>query len=460
MNQYEVIVIGAGVGGLSAAAYLAKAGVKTLVVEQTPFPGGRCYTRMINGAEYDIGALYVGDRVPEILRTVFGIDCVSKPYRMGVKIGHSLISVPFDYRTLRELHGSGVAWGDILTFLLRTPNLFRQSYFDHHPSVGEALDSLTNNRIIRQMGSVLFGVSGVSPYRLPSSFLKMSGDTTGTKIGNPIHISGGNRQVADSLVTFISAHRGELSFREKVERIIFDDSRVHGVVSEKDEYRADYVISNADIRTTVLQLSRPRSWNKSYLQQVNSLERSLAVACIFLTFDSSQVLPDEFGVFFMPGDSPIEEFITLNNGQFPERSMFCLQVPTNLEEEAVRFHRGTLQFYYPRGAVAPDALEQQVHQVMTEGLERLFPGLSDRVIGYTVYDPSRYEREFGLRPFVFGTAPVLNQRRFSPQTPVPNLFCVGDSVLPERPSVPQAMESGILGAREILRLMEMAGNRR
>jgi len=40
MNRYKAVVIGAGVGGLSAAAYLAKAGVETLVIEQTPFRVG------------------------------------------------------------------------------------------------------------------------------------------------------------------------------------------------------------------------------------------------------------------------------------------------------------------------------------------------------------------------------------------------------------------------------------
>ena len=97
---------------------------------------------------------------------------------------------------------------------------------------------------------------------------------------------------------------------------------------------------------------------------------------------------------------------------------------------------------------------------LVAGINELFPGLSGRVISYTVYDPSRYEQEFGLKPFVFGASPALNQRRFSPQTSVPNLFCVGDSVLPERPSVPQAMESGILGAQKVLKRMKMTGDRR
>ena len=41
-NEYDVIVIGAGIGGLVCAALLAKGGLKTLVLEQHHLPGGYC----------------------------------------------------------------------------------------------------------------------------------------------------------------------------------------------------------------------------------------------------------------------------------------------------------------------------------------------------------------------------------------------------------------------------------
>lgn len=451
MNAPNVIVIGAGIGGLSAAAYLAKAGFHPLVLEQTPFPGGRCYSRVIDGVEYDIGALYLGDRVPQILQAVFDIKCAFRPCRIGIKIGNRLVSVPFDWRTLRELRRCQTPSVDILRFLMRLPRLFRPSYFDRYRSVGEMLDSLTSNENIRQIGHILFGVSGVSPYTLPSHYLRMDRGASGTRVGNPVHLFGGNRRVADLLTAFILAHGGRLLFQERAEQIVFKDGRACGVVTDRGEYTADFVISNADIRTTILKLSQLGPWDDSYMREVESLRQPLALICVFLTFESLEDLPDGFGVFFLPGGSPDEEFHALEAGQFPEQSTFCLQVPTNLEKGTSQYHRATLQFYHPRGAVAPEVLERQVYRVMTEGLERLFSGLSSRVLSYTVYDPARYEREFGLTPFVSGVSPDLSHQRFPPWTPVPNLYCVGDSVQPERPSVPQAMESGILCAQEIVR---------
>ena len=52
MSQFDIVAMGAGHNGLVAAAYLAKAGKKVLVLERKPYPGGGVSTQQLNTPGY------------------------------------------------------------------------------------------------------------------------------------------------------------------------------------------------------------------------------------------------------------------------------------------------------------------------------------------------------------------------------------------------------------------------
>lgn len=447
MKEYPVIIIGAGIGGLTVAAYLKKKGIPALILEQGSIPGGRCSTRRIGNCNYEIGALYIGGGVYDNLKTEFGIEPVTIPVRCYIRIHDSSVSFPLSWKTLLELKSCGVSWIDLIKFLAGSRILSNAHTFEKYKSVGEILDSLTSNKTLRGFFDAVFGVSGISPYQLPSRYLYTQSELVKYKTDSPAYIPGGNGRIAELLYQF-SKNNCEFHFGENVEEIIIENGRAAGIITSKKKYNGKIIVSNAGIRRTVMDLTKKDNWSDDYYNDVADQRETLSVVNIFIRFSSLFKFPDKYAVFFLSEDININ-FSKLEEGSFPENPMFILHVPSNIEENISGEQRGTLQFYFPRGNLNKKDLEKQVDYIMTAGLEKLFSGLSKAVIDYVVYDPVRYKKEFCFSPVVFGISPEYTVSRFPVETGIENLYCVGDSVYPDGPCVPQAMESGLICARNI-----------
>lgn len=70
MNETDVIIIGAGVAGLAAAAALRRAGRRCVVLEASGRAGGRAWTVAVGGDAFDLGATWLHDADRNALRTL------------------------------------------------------------------------------------------------------------------------------------------------------------------------------------------------------------------------------------------------------------------------------------------------------------------------------------------------------------------------------------------------------
>jgi len=447
LKDYPVVIIGAGIGGLTAAAYLSKVGIASALIEKTKYAGGRCSTRMINGSPYEIGALYLGGGVFDELRRTFNVEVPSLKIRCGVKLKGQLVSFPVGLATAIALLKCNVSVPELIGMKYRSRCLSRLGTFDNYQSMGEVFDILSRNPTLRRFLHATAGLSGVSPYRLPARYLFSKSPLAKYKSSSPEYVIGGNGRIPEFLLQIALKH-SRIFYNTQVNKIFTKDSDMISVNTTAGLFRGRTVVSNAGLTKTILQFVEKESLPVDYLDKVKDLGTTLQVINVFLTFSRAFKLPKGMAIFLMPYDID-QEFRTLESGNFPVNSMYVLHVPSNVEPVSREDHRATLQFYCPRGKIKTSSLEDQVGRVLKGGLENLFEGLSKAVTSYVVYDPFRYEKEFGFAPHVFGVSPDLGNTRFPIETPMSNLFCVGDSVQPDGPCVAQAMESGLRCARMI-----------
>ncbi|RJP26802.1 MAG: FAD-binding protein [Actinobacteria bacterium] len=315
MGDYDAVVVGAGLGGLSAAANLAVAGKKVLLLEKHSTPGGYASTFRRGRFEFDIslhelsglghaerrGPLWrtlehcgVAHKVefldiPDFYRSVYpDLDLVMPAEREGfeeVLCEH----FPGDAEGIRKFSSIMFALlEEVSKFsqeaMMKDPTAFTNLMTYAGSNLADVLNVEVKDEKARAMISQLWGYYGLPPSRL--SFLLFAIATATYLKYGPVHIKGKSQALSQAFVESILENGGDVWLNNGASRILVGGGRVKGVVAEDgSEIAADYVVSNANPISTCIDLIGREHVPSWYLKRLGWGKIGISLFDVFLGLD-------------------------------------------------------------------------------------------------------------------------------------------------------------------------------
>lgn len=280
MSEKRVVVVGAGLGGLSAAAHLARRGFRVDLFERHHAPGGYANSFVRNGFEFEASLHALSGIGPEgnrgpCYRLLEACDVARRVTFLPIREFHASVfpdfsaviplgweageeayaeKFPHERRGIRRLMGfmrslfnemqdftAGRGLLHMLSFPVRGSHLIRSFGL----TLAQAMDREISDPALQALFCNVWGYYGLPPSRLSFTLFAM-GNASYFEFG-PYHVKGTSQALSNAFVASIEDHGGRVHLGNGVRKIEVRGGRVTGVVTEKgDAVPADYVVSNAN----------------------------------------------------------------------------------------------------------------------------------------------------------------------------------------------------------------------
>ncbi len=487
----DVIIIGSGIGGLTAGALLAKYGKKVVIFESHTIAGGAAHSFSRQGFKFDSGpSFYCGlgndkpslnplkqvlDLVEESLEVVpydplghyhfpdgkFPVFSDLHQYRQAVaKI------TPKGAKELEQFESKMLALylclKEIPTIELRSdwqliPKLITR-YFPSlvktlfqletiNGSVGNVMDKTIKDPWVRRLINLeCFLLSGLKAHgTVAPEVAFMLGERTRAGVEYPL---GGSEAIVNALVRGLKKWGGELYLNSHVEKILVKSGKATGIKLKKgDIVEASIVISNATLWDTYNHLLSVKDLPNNYRQE--ALQTPAVESFMHLHLGiKAEGLEGLTGHHVVVHDS---------NKDITEPGNTCMISIPSVWDKSVApegyygIHAYTLEPY--QGWEKNEEYQRKKKersQPLYRALEKVIPDIRQRVVLELIGTPLTHSRFLRRYQGTYGPAIAAGQAIFpSCHTPIKGLYRVGDSTLPGI-GVPAVAASGILCANTLI----------
>lgn len=498
MRTADVAVVGAGVGGLTAAALLARRGLRVEVFERREAPGGCCTSLAVEGHRFDVAAsLFYGfgdagfdanRRVLEELDTPLEVVPKDPSFHLVLEgrplpvhrsrsayVAELCRAFPTCARGLRRFYDHlDTLYADVLrvgflpvadqslldlarlafdnpTLVTRYLPLLRHSVWSFLQPLlrGAHPDDVRRWRALLDvdLAFATCAVAEQAPLLLAVPVL------IDRHVGGVFYPRGGARAIADALAAALARHGGRLHLSTPVRRIAVQRGRATGVVLDDGEtVHAAHVVSNAGVWNTFQALLEPSAVPPRTRRRVERLVPSFSafVTCVSVPAD---LVPAGFHAHTVAIPDASAGLARATIVYVPSLDDPTLAPPGRHAVTLV--HVAPYADWAPApGAPAEDRpdLDRAWTRRALDLAEGLLPGISSRGRVVATFSPARLERELGRRfGAVGGPAQIRSQslhRRAGHATEIEGLHLVGDSTFPGEGVVAVTL-SGLNCARRI-----------
>ena len=474
-GKKHVVVIGAGIGGLTAAALLAQRGYEVIAFDQAYIPGGCASTFKRRGFTFDVGATQVAGLEPGgIHHQIFEMLGIPLPaaipcdpacavYLPGEMNPISVWRDPKAWQAerQRQFPQSEALWQLLGTlfqaswrFQGRDPVLPPRRLWDlWQLALAIRPDTLVTAPFVFSTVGQLLKVCGLYSDRRLKTFLDMqlklysqvNADETAllyaaTALGvsqapqGLFHLEGSMQVLSDRLVAALERDGGKLLMRHTVEHIHIQQGKVAGVTVYNQRTGqswiepADILIGNITVQNLVNLMGEQVP--AGYRRRVQRLDDSSGAFVVYLGVDQAAI-PNECPPhlqFLYDYDGPIGEnnslFVSVSrpgDGRAPAgKATLIASSFTDLKQWQQASDYGALKQAYTEAAIAKLGQFFDLHPEHIVHIEAATPRTFER---FTARDQGAVGG-LGMRISTFGPFGFANR------TPFPNLWLVGDCTHP------------------------------
>ncbi len=484
----EVIIIGSGFAGLSAATSLAAKGFKVTVLEKNSGPGGRARVFQEAGFTFDMGPswywmpdvfdayfrqfgkktsdYYELVRLDPSYQVVFGEnDVLEIPARMhelvslfeslepgsGPQLQTFLAQAAYKYKVGMEklVYKPSRSVSEFVNLKLLIDVIRMDVFGSFHSHIRKFFH---NDKLLRLMEfPILF--LGAIPQNTPALYSLMNYADMALGTWYPM---GGMHKIVEGMVQLAEEKGVVFKYNQAVVQIEVENGKAKRVATKTNLYQADIVIAGADYHHVETDLLAPelRSYTDKYWNKRVMAPSSL----LFYVGLNKKLTGLHHHNLFFDEDFTRHATEIYQTPRWPSKPLFYASVPSRTDVSVAPEGHENLFLLIP---VAPDL--EDTEQVR----DKYFGVVMDRLEKLTkqnIRDAVVYKRSYAHRDFkadyhafkgnAYGLANTLMQTAILKpslkSSKVKNLFFTGQLTVPG-PGVPPSLISGQVVAKEIMK---------